>query len=94
MKVIETNISYDDSTNNFDFQSRVIEIENWGEYVNEIKDRKSVTRTSVIGCLWGESFPRFANNVSDFKSDNFHLSYSFVNGLGFKMRKLAYLINE
>ncbi|MFS0643824.1 hypothetical protein [Siminovitchia sp. 179-K 8D1 HS] len=102
MKVIETNISVDtgfqiyleEMERHFDFQSRVIEVESWDKYINEAKGRRSITRNSIIGNLYGESFPRYASELSDLKYDNSHLSYSFTNGAGFRMIKLAYLVNE
>lgn len=96
VKVIETNITYGKDGLQSDFQSRIIEVGSWDEYIIEIKERNPVFRYSCIGNMMGESFPRFVREfyIDDFTYDNFHLSYSFKNGLGNKMKKLAYLINE
>lgn len=88
-KVIETNLTLDGEDKIIGFQSRVIDVENWESYIDEMKNGKSVTRN---GTLYGESLPRKVE-VFDFKYDSFHLSFSFYNMLGRKMKRLAYLIN-
>lgn len=90
-KVIETNISYGYGA--FDHQSRVIEVDSWESYVNEINNRESVDRYSCIGCLHGLTLPRNAKDITieDFKCDDFHLSF-YIRELD--ITKLAYLAEE
>lgn len=55
VKVIETNLSIGNNNEILDHQSRIIEVDTWDEFVNEIKEGKSVDR---IGTLWGLTLPR------------------------------------
>lgn len=91
-KIIETNLYFNNDNVLIDFQSRVIEVDSWDSYVDEMKKGESVNRNSYLGSMIGESFPRYGSNIEDFKCDDYHLSFSFNNGLGWKMKKLAYLI--
>lgn len=93
MRIIETNISYGKS-DQYDFQSRVIEIDSWEDYIQEIKENKCVSRNSVIGNLNGQSFPRYFNDFDNLKYDDFHLSYSFTDMAGYKINKLAYIVDR
>jgi len=62
IKIIETNISIYADENEYlriinDFQSRVIEVYSWEDYVQEIEESESVYRNSVIGNLHGVTIP-------------------------------------
>lgn len=93
IKVIETNITYNGYGKEIkDFQSRVIEVENWKGYVEEIEQCKSVTRQSYIGTMTGESFPKLCQEVELFESNSYQVRVDFYNGSGVRMTKLAYLI--
>ena len=89
IKVIETNLSLDDNDNIVDHQSRVIEVENWEEFINEIKVGKTVSRKSIYGCLDGCTIPR-ESKVVNLKYDNIHLSCDVYNYFGMKSKKLVY----
>jgi len=94
IKVIETNLSIDQEENHAiikDHQSRVIEVDSWEEYIQEIKDGESVSRKCVIGNLHGKTIPSDAI-VSNLVYDDFHLSYDIINRFGFWSKKLAYRV--
>ena len=88
IKIIETNLSLDGNGNIVDHQSRVIEIEIWEDYVNEIKENISVFRKSILGCLNGYTIPK-KSEVSNIIYDDFHLSCNVYNSAGVKSKKLA-----
>jgi len=90
IKIIETNLSLDNNDNIVDHQSRVVEIENWNDYIKEIKECKSVFRNSILGCLSGYTISTKQLNVENIKYDDFHLSYDIYNSIGMKTKKLAY----
>lgn len=92
-KVIETNISLDNVGNQADFQSRVIEVESWESYIEEIKNPTSKVKSDVFGCLNGTIMPRFTK-ASNLVYSDFHLSCYFSNQFGLNGKKLAYLIDE
>lgn len=92
-KVIETNISLDNMGQQADFQSRVIEVESWELFIEEIKSGKSVTRNCKVGSSFGTSVPRFGK-ISNLKFDENHISCDITNIFGLQTRKLAYLVNE
>jgi len=87
IKVIETNLSIDNNDNIADHQSRVIE--SWEEFINEIKEGKTVSRKSIYGCLDGCTIPR-ESKVVNLKYDNIHLSCDVYNYIGMKSKKLVY----
>jgi hypothetical protein len=93
VKVIETNYYLDSYGIQLDFQSRVIEVTSWDEFVSEIREGKSVMRIGLFGGLDGNSLPRQAK-ISDIWNDDFHLYCTIISILGNKTRKLAYLIKE
>jgi len=93
VKIIETNITYSESGEQNDFQSRVIEMESWESFVSEIKEGKSINRTSAIGNLVGLTLPREVKSIN-LTHDHFHMTLTFTNPVGNTMRKLAYLISE
>lgn len=91
IKVVETNLSLNSINEIMDHQSRVIKIENWEEYVNEIKEGKSIHRYSYIGSLHGctlNADPKVENVLYD----DFHLRCDVTNKFGFKSKKLVYKI--
>jgi len=91
IKVIETNLSVDNENTIKDHQSRVIEVESWEDYIQEIKDAKSVSRNSVLGNLHGNTIPSSAV-VEIISLDDFHLDCDIVNRFGILSKKLAYMI--
>jgi len=90
LKVIETNLSMAGDIIK-DHQSRVIEVESWESFIEEIKNARFVMRTSIIGCLYGNSVPR-SSKIENFISDEKHLSCDIYNYSGVKTKKLAYLV--
>lgn len=92
-KVIETNLAIQDDNTIIDHQSRVIEVSSWDEYVAEIESKTPIYRESYIGNMHGSSISKDII-VYEFRSDEQHLTCSFVNSLGETMMKLAYLISE
>lgn len=91
IKVIETNLSMDYENNIRDHQSRVIEIDNWEEFVDEIKNAKTVSRNSYIGSMDGCTIPR-QSKVENLIYDDLHLSCDIYNSTGMKSKKLVYKI--
>lgn len=88
MKVIETNISMEDNEIK-DIQSRVVEIEDWNSYVEEIKNGISVDRHDTVGCLHGKTL--FNNCViKNLDYNNHRLFCDVINKYGIKSKKLAY----
>ena len=97
VKIIETNISYEIKPYStkylHDFQSRVIEVESWDSYINEIIDGKYVTRDCIIGNLYGASFPREAT-IDDLTYNEQTLKCEIYDYRGDRTTKLAYLVEE
>jgi hypothetical protein len=93
VKVIETNCYFDKSGNQIEFQSRIIKVTSWDEYVSEIREGKFVVRVGLFGGLHGSSLPRNAE-ISNFWNDDFHLGCKVISVLGNETHKLAYLIKE
>jgi len=91
IKVIETNLSLEYDDNIIDHQLRVIQVENWKDYINEIKESKTVIRNSVLGCMYGYSIPR-ESEIKNLKYDDNHLSCDVYNWFGRKTKKLAYKV--
>lgn len=92
IKVIETNILMDKDEMK-DFQSRIIEIDNWYDFIEEIKNGKTIIRKALLGNLFGNTIPR-NSKIENFKFDDFHLSCDVYNYQGIKTKKLVYLIKE
>ena len=90
LKVIETNLTMDEEII-MDHQSRVIEVESWENFVEEIKNARFVMRSAIIGSMYGNSVPR-SSTIENFISDKKHLSCDIYNYAGMKTKKLAYLI--
>jgi len=79
IKVIETNTTLEDFYGELipiDTQSRIIKVDNWNDYVEEIKQQKQVHRKSIIGTLEGVSFPKGAT-MKTFKSTDRNLLCTF-----------------
>jgi len=91
IKVIETNLSIDEENTIKDHQSRVIEVESWKEYIEEIKDAKSVSRSCFIGSLHGNTIPQEVRTENLVHDDN-HLSYDIINRFGIKSKKLSFKV--
>jgi len=91
IKVIETNLSIDNNDNIADHQSRVIEIESWDSFIEEIKECKTVIRNSILGCMSGCTIPR-ESKVENLKYDDRTLSCDVYNYIGMKTKKLVYRI--
>jgi hypothetical protein len=89
-KVIETNLSLDDSGEIVDFQSRIIEVKSWNEYVNEIGNAESLFRISYVGNMLGNSLPKSAR-VENFSSNEKSLTCDVYSFSGVRTKKLAYL---
>lgn len=89
--IIETNLSIDITNTIKDFQSRVIEVENWNNYIQEIKECRTIERYSVLGNLYGASMPR-ESKVENLFYDDVHLSCDVINRFGFRIKKLVYKI--
>jgi len=83
--VIETNI-YDQ-----DFQSRVIEVESWESYVEEIKNKIAIKRSSVIGHCYGISIPKECI-ISDLVVTNYKLSCIITTVTHKEIRHLVYKV--
>jgi len=85
IKIIETNLSLDDNDNDniIDHQSRVIQVESWEDYINEIKEGISVFRKSILGCLSGCTIPK-QSRVENLIYDNLHLLCDVYNCIGWK----------
>lgn len=90
VKVIETNLSIDGNLIK-DHQSRVMEVESWESFVNEIKEKKTTIRNSCLGNLSGCTIPR-ESKIENLIYDEVHLSCDVYNFVGNKTKKLAYLI--
>ena len=94
IKVIETNLSIYKNDENYtikDFQSRVIEVDSWDEYIQEVKHSKVVVRNSIFGSLHGTTIPHDAN-VYNLTYDDLHLDCDIVNRFGIESKKLAYKV--
>lgn len=91
IKVIETNLSLDYEDNIKDHQSRVIEVESWDDFINEVKEAKCITRSAYLGGMYGTTIPRSAK-VENLTYDDSHLMCDVYNYAGQKTKKLAYRI--
>jgi len=89
IKVIETNLSLQCDDSIIDHQSRVVEIDNWDNYINEFKECKAISRNSIIGCLNGYTLSPKISEIKNLKYDDFHLSCDVYIG-NYKSKKLAY----
>ena len=91
IKIVEANISCcQDGKIPYDIQTRVIEVNNWDEYVDEIKNQRQVFRTSINEDYTGVSFPKGAI-VKRFEANDQMLICSFNLYNGRHMLKTAYI---
>lgn len=94
VKIIETFLSMKDGKV-FDHQSRIVEAESWGEYVNyykeNIKSDRQHSKFKSLTNLFGDSLPRYGD-ITELKYDDFHLSCYHTNSDGMVTMKLAYLL--
>lgn len=93
VRVIETNLSVNDDDKIIDHQSRVIEVETWESYIDEILEAKTVIRQSLYGNLHGNTIPRGAK-IRNMVYDDFHLRCDIYSATGMKTKKLAYLVDK
>jgi hypothetical protein len=91
IKVIETNLYLDHEDNIKDHQSRVIEVESWDDFINEVKEAKCITRSAYLGSMYGVTIPRSAK-VENLIYDDFHLACDVYNYAGQKTKKLCYKV--
>ena len=86
ISVIETNVNFQDIETPYDVQSRVIEVKDWDSYVDEIKNQKQINRNSLLGNLYGVSFPKDAKMKYFKATDNSLVCtfYRYDNGLCMK----------
>jgi hypothetical protein len=92
-KVIETNLVLNDENQAKSFQSRVIEVDDWLGFVDEIFNCHTVSRQAALGHLEGVTIPR-SSKVENLLYDDFTLSCDVINYFGVKTKKLCYVINE
>lgn len=90
LNVIETNLTMKDGQV-YDYQSRVVEIENWDDYVSMFTDCDGmpVDRFKPITNMLGCSIPKDVK-IGNLVYDEKHLSCDFTREDGFMMKKLAY----
>ena len=93
IKVIETNLSVNPDNIIMDHQSRVIEVESWESYINEIKEGRSISRLDRYGSVNGCSFP-IGCILDNLKFDEFHLSYNAMRNGQLWGKSLAYKIAD
>ena len=91
VKIIETYVSSPNFNKFADHQSRVIEVNSWNDYVEEIKTKRTVCRKSCLGYLFGVSIPRNAT-IENLIYDDFHLSCDVINYEGQITKLFSYLI--
>lgn len=94
VKVIETNISLSPSREMADFQSRVIEVESWQSFIDEVKNKQPVERKSFMGRLNGLTIPVKCNVLNFVEINEYHFKCSVVHYDGRETLKLAYLIGK
>lgn len=93
IKIIETNLSINpnDGSTILDHQARVIEVESWESYIEEVLTGDAVYRKGSFGInMEGYSFPQ-DGIMEEFKSDEHHLSYITTSDTGIH-KSMAYLI--
>ena len=89
IKIIETNLMM---RNNeiMDCQSRVVEVENWESYIEEIRSEITVSRYDTVGRCHGSSFPNGGILSGDLKVKENSLMYNVMMKSGNIHKKLAY----
>jgi hypothetical protein len=79
------------------FQSRVIEVKSWDEYIQEIKDSNHISRDACLGNLCGYTVPFYKKDTRlevvmyDPKE---LIVFEFTTFDGKLIRKMSYLVNE
>lgn len=91
IRIIETNLILDDNDKIIDHQSRVIEVNSWEKFVNEIKNQETVDRISIFGDLRGVTIPKKAK-IENLKYDDKTISCDVTTYMGNKIKKLIYKI--
>ena len=81
IKIIETNIDYKNKNEIGDFQSRVIEVDNWDFFTrifnNYNPEAYPLQFNSCIGDLDGLVMPKYAK-INHLEYDDFHLKCDFT----------------
>lgn len=90
IELIETNISLNSNGELADHQSRVIEVDSWDKYMNDLKECKPV---HYDGTMVGFTVPR-QSQIENLKYDKSHASCTVTNYCGDKTLKLVYKINK
>lgn len=91
INIIETNISYDNNDNIKDFQSRIIKYESWKEFVTLFEKYSGEACGYCNGTMIGNVLPKSAQ-IYNLEFDENHLKCDIKLWIGFKQKKLAYLI--
>jgi hypothetical protein len=86
IQIIETNLIMENNII-MDHQSRVVNVNNWNDYIEEIKHSEPVSRT---GSLHGYTILP-SSKVSNLRYDEYHGSCDVTNKLG-ESKKLFYRI--
>jgi ABC-type proline/glycine betaine transport system substrate-binding protein len=79
------------------FQSRVIQVDSWDDYVKEIKDGNHVSRDAFLGNLYGYTVPFYKKDTQleiimyDPKE---LIAFEFTTFDGKLIRKMSYLVKE
>lgn len=92
VKVIETNISLGYNSTIADFQSRIIEVESWISFIDEVKNRQPVERKSYMGSIHGLTIPTRCKVVNFVELDESHFKCTIIHFDGRETLKLAYLV--
>jgi hypothetical protein len=87
--VIETNLLINEDETIRDHQSRVVEVESWESYAEEIKRGDSVERRSFLGHMDGKSL---IGKVLEVEFDDHHGSCITILKDGVKTKKLLYRV--
>ncbi|MDR6779450.1 hypothetical protein J2W98_003730 [Paenibacillus peoriae] len=90
VKVIETNLSIVDGQIH-DFQSRVIEVSNWGDFENEFIENVSVTRKACVGSMFGTTIPQGAT-IENLECKDNTLKCDIYSYSDVHTKKICYLI--
>ncbi len=90
--VIETNLSLDSTDYIQDHQSRVILIDSWKSYTQEIMEGKSIPRHAAFGGMHGHTLPENAMTFNVIY-DDYHLKCDMRSGyFANHSKKLAYKV--
>ncbi len=92
-KIIETHLSTSIS-GEFDHQSRVIEVESWEDYIEDIKNKKSVEYQDLLGSMSGRTLPIRDFEIRSLRFDEYHASCTIINFKGQITEKVMYRIGN